>query len=68
MSTTDTTQTKKRFLVTGMAEYYNYVEAETPEQAIEISKKLKDWRRTMCLPFQDYKAVEEENKAVEETP
>lgn len=51
---------KKRFLVTGMAEFYNYVDAETPEEAIKLAKERKDWRRTMCVSMQDFKATEKD--------
>lgn len=45
-------------LVTGWAEYYVYIEADSDEEALEKAKKSKDWRRTMNWPMEDF-SVEE---------
>lgn len=50
-----TAQTKQ-FLVTGQAEFYVYIDAATPEEAVEQAKKSKNWNRTMNWPIQDIAA------------
>jgi hypothetical protein len=43
-------------LVTGDAEYYVYVEANTEKEALEIALKSVLWRRTMNLPLKNVQA------------
>jgi hypothetical protein len=57
----------KTFLVTGQAEYYAYVTAESEEEAIQkIQSKASaeetgvHWRRTMNCPLTEIKVLKEE--------
>jgi len=43
-----------KFLCTGWAEYYQWVEADTEEEARAQMEKGR-WFRTMALPLQDIK-------------
>lgn len=44
-----------QFCVTASAEFYCYVEAETPEEAIRLSKTSDDWGRTGGVPMTGHK-------------
>jgi hypothetical protein len=44
-----------KYLVTGMVEYYQYVEADSEEEACD-NPNPHDWRQTMNMPIQNLKA------------
>lgn len=50
---------KKKFLVTAWVEMYTHVDANSPEEAVRLSKsRSAKWSRTMNLPPRDLKAEE----------
>ena len=47
-----------KFLVTGKAEFYQYVEADTAQEAV-IKLDQGEWHRTLNVTLEDIKVVEQ---------
>lgn len=55
-----------QFCVTANAEFYCYVEAATPEEAIRLSKTSDDWGRTLGMPLTGHKVHEGQDASLAE--
>lgn len=44
-----------KYLITGTVEFYQYVEAESEEEALD-NPNPHDWRQTLNMPIQNLKA------------